>query len=176
MAVNQSCSAEDAFRKHRHDVMNGLQLVKAYIQLNKSDEAVAAVNRLADWFQSLALVQASWQATWPELLWTAAQCPHLRITKVSPGIPASPEDAAAMSDCLHWLEDAVSMAGLRTLQIAVDHHPDTHPSPVISMENAAEVGTWWQTTCEQPQTLPWSARIGVRLQDAANGRSLDAEE
>jgi hypothetical protein len=67
----------ESLRRHRHDVLNGLQLVKAYLQLGKSDQALGALDRLADWLQSIARIQAKGHA--PELVRAAMECPHVRV-------------------------------------------------------------------------------------------------
>jgi len=48
---------DDFFRIHRHDVLNHLQLVQAYIQLQRLDEAMLSVSALAGWLNSISLWQ-----------------------------------------------------------------------------------------------------------------------
>jgi hypothetical protein len=67
----------ESLRRHRHDVLNGLQLVKAYLQLGKAEQSLSAVNRLADWLQSISGIQSRGHA--PELVRTAMECPHVRV-------------------------------------------------------------------------------------------------
>jgi hypothetical protein len=67
----------ESLRRHRHDVLNGLQLVKAYLQLGKADQSLSALNRLADWIQSISGIQSKGHA--PELVRTAMECPHVRV-------------------------------------------------------------------------------------------------
>ncbi len=74
-------SAKDAFRVHRHDVQNFLQLVRAYLQLDRPERALSTVMDLSNWLTSLSLVQSKWEFAPSIVLWTAAQCPHVRLIR-----------------------------------------------------------------------------------------------
>ncbi|WDL97001.1 Spo0B domain-containing protein [Alicyclobacillus sp. ALC3] len=80
-SAHEQGSAKDAFRIHRHDVQNFLQLVRAYLQLDRPERALTTVMDLSDWLTSLSLVQSRFEFAPSIVLWTAAQCPHVRLIR-----------------------------------------------------------------------------------------------
>jgi hypothetical protein len=88
----------ESLRRHRHDVLNGLQLVKAYLQLGKSDQALGALDRLAEWLQSIARIQAKGHV--PELVRAAMECPHVRVQSLPEPDGLAPSQVAELCQLL----------------------------------------------------------------------------
>ncbi|WP_062308743.1 Spo0B domain-containing protein [Alicyclobacillus sendaiensis] len=72
----------EAFRRHRHDVLNELQIIRALIQMNRSERAMAAIDRLAEWLQSLGRVQQAVFSSAEPLVWVLAGCPHVVVADI----------------------------------------------------------------------------------------------
>ncbi|TDY43370.1 sensor kinase SpoOB-type protein [Alicyclobacillus sacchari] len=109
------------FRTHRHDVLNELQLIRAYLQMERPAQAVAVVDRLSTWLQSLTTWQISAGAFGEQLMWTAAVCPHVLLDSFTCQIP--PVDDVVEQFC-RWLKmwnDELSIRGQRgRLCVTVD--------------------------------------------------------
>ncbi|WP_041695250.1 Spo0B domain-containing protein [Alicyclobacillus acidocaldarius] len=72
----------ESFRRHRHDVLNQLQIIRALIQMNRADRAIAAMDRLAEWLQSLGRVQQAVGSSAELVVWTLAACPHVVVDDI----------------------------------------------------------------------------------------------
>lgn len=81
----------EEFRQHRHDVLNQLQIVRALIQMNRAERAIAVIDRLAEWLQSLGRVQQALVPGAEPLVWTLARCPHVVVDEVR--IEEAPDQA-----------------------------------------------------------------------------------
>lgn len=96
---DQTLSPEAAFRRHRHDVLNQLQLIRARVQMGQGDRALLVLDRTALWLQSLG----TWQSHLPvhahSLLWRMAECSHV----LTEGIIAKPESFTP--DVVHSLQE-----------------------------------------------------------------------
>lgn len=109
---------ENAFRHHRHDVQNVLQLIKAYIQIGKPDRALSAVDQLAEWLNSLSIQQA---AHLPDgIFWALASSSHVRLVwecneEVHPSVVS---DVCA---CVERLEQFASEHSVQTICVTVRH-------------------------------------------------------
>ncbi|MCL6453168.1 MAG: Spo0B domain-containing protein [Alicyclobacillus sp.] len=121
-----STDALAALRKHRHDVLNELQLIKGNLQLNRVDRAMRVVNRCAEWLASVSELQASVPEAWQPLVWTAVGCPHLRVRFVrdTRRSAASPEAfatsvVAVAAAALEWLETAASEQNMERVTVSV---------------------------------------------------------
>jgi hypothetical protein len=71
--------ALNAFRKHRHDVMNSLQLVKSYTQIQKPEAALRWLDHLAEWLQMISRCQVQLRGRVETVIWQLAQSPHIRL-------------------------------------------------------------------------------------------------
>jgi hypothetical protein len=132
------------FRRHRHDVMNALQLVKAYVQLGKSEAAVQAVDDVAEWLHSLSAVQTAQDDG--QLLWTAATCPRLRLSGLEAvnGLPMDVE--TELCSCLQLIDDFAAEVGLKKLRVSLFSEPETNTHPVgVRFELPEEFRLSWQT-------------------------------
>ncbi|CAM3798254.1 Spo0B domain-containing protein [Alicyclobacillus pomorum] len=143
--------ASEAFRRHRHDVMNSLQLVKAYIQMEKSDKALQAVNDLADWLKSLSLVQM--RSTEPQLLWTAAQCPRVRFAHVPEDVILRQGESAEICRLLEKLESLAAQYGQALVKLSIASPVDRCHLPLhITISLREELRDLWNNV----QSEPWS--------------------
>lgn len=101
--------ALESFRKHRHDVLNFLQLIRAYEQMGKSQKSIQLVDDLAKWLQSLTLWQIHFEKQHAQLIWQAANCPKVILTEVTSEIQLSIEMADHLGQALLWLNDYMTM-------------------------------------------------------------------
>lgn len=102
-----------AFRRHRHDVLNELQLIRANIQLNRPARAIELVDRTAQWLQSLAVWQNVLTDPEADLLWIAASCPRIVLREVLEGVLIEGTIASSLRDLLPQADDAASQSGSR---------------------------------------------------------------
>lgn len=122
-----SFDARDAFQKHRHDMLNHLQLVKGYQQLNRPDRAVAAVDACAKWLVSLSVLQTQVPAVFDALLWAASACPHLvvRAHRLDGDAAAGAGiHAAQAATALFWLESAVVEHNIEEFTVIIQPSAD----------------------------------------------------
>ncbi|MBX6352894.1 MAG: Spo0B domain-containing protein [Thermoflavifilum sp.] len=101
-------SPQEAFRRHRHDVLNELQLIRAYIQMGRTGSALQVVDRLAAWLGTLSQWQTAFP-TQPETMWCASQCPHLRLVACEG--PVGQGDIGRLCEAWLWLDEAAAAAG-----------------------------------------------------------------
>ncbi|WP_206831031.1 Spo0B domain-containing protein [Alicyclobacillus fructus] len=99
----------EEFRRHRHDVLNQLQIVRALIQMNRTDRAIAALDRLAEWLQSLGRVQQVLPRTAEAMLWTLASCPHVWVDDIRVEEPPAEEATAQWASFLSELEEQCAL-------------------------------------------------------------------
>lgn len=111
------------FRAHRHDVLNELQLIRAYLQMERPAQAVAVVDRLSTWLQSLTTWQINAGTFGEQLMWTAAVCPHVLLESFA--CHKEPDDKA-VEQFGKWLltwNDELSIHGQRgRMRVSVDEH------------------------------------------------------
>ncbi|GEO25818.1 hypothetical protein AAC03nite_16030 [Alicyclobacillus acidoterrestris] len=110
-----------SFRRHRHDVLNELQLIRGYLQLGKPERALAVVDRTATWLQSLT----RWQSlgdVGKKLVWEAATCPHLQLRQLH--VDGDLSDGVLEPFCawLHKLNDYAAEQGVH-LELDGQLHP-----------------------------------------------------
>lgn len=103
----------DAFRLHRHDVQNALQLVRGYIQLNRPNNAIEVVDGLSAWLHSLTLISNLGPSASPWIS-QAAQCPHVVLTDLA-GDSADQETYEMVADSWSWLNEACAEQAIRTI-------------------------------------------------------------
>lgn len=169
--MGSSGNAQEAFRRHRHDVMNGLQLVKAYMQLNRPGDAMEALNRLADWLSSLSAIQASITGLQACVLWAAAECPHVWLTSLL-GSPPSDVAAEELSDCLRWLDEQANAQGIRVMRVQLQTGQTRAEDPisdglVVHVEKTKETTAWWHNTGNHGTDLHSWEHVELRLADAS---------
>ncbi|MFX4302660.1 Spo0B domain-containing protein [Alicyclobacillus tolerans] len=69
------------FRGHRHEVLNKLQLIRAYMQMNRLESALEHIDQLSIWLRSLSELQNS-QIPGP-VIEVFAECSYLQCEFIS---------------------------------------------------------------------------------------------
>lgn len=111
--------ANAALRVHRHEILNGLQLVRAYIQLERPERALSAISDLSQWLQSLSLAQSAFEADAPELLWLAAECSRVRIATVEDGVHWTESAVTLLADFWRWLHEQAGAVGAGPFRLEI---------------------------------------------------------
>ncbi|GMA52367.1 hypothetical protein GCM10025857_37240 [Alicyclobacillus contaminans] len=156
-----SVRPEDALRRHRHDILNDLQLVKAYIQLGKPDRALGAVDKLVNWLQSLSSIHA---ITPSPLLWTLVQCPAVRWRFDTPISDWSTEEVGELCDLARTVNEAAQDAGLGVIRVVCTGRQDDRKLQ-IELHMGEELRNLWDNVSTVQRTsIQLSA---VWLKDAA---------
>lgn len=134
-------AATRAFRVHRHDVQNHLQLVKAYIQLNRPSDALSAVDRLAHWLTSLSLVQNHLGGESAAILWAAAQCPNIVIEQLMGPPPLYEVHADTVVELLTRLQGVLAETGTN---VKLSLRVTANDTPVfVEISGAEEIRHVW---------------------------------
>ncbi|MCL6548749.1 MAG: Spo0B domain-containing protein [Alicyclobacillus sp.] len=161
-----------AFRIHRHDVLNGLQLIRGYIQLDRPAQAIASIDRLTAWLHSLGVWHAQVEQCGAHLLWTAARCPYVHLTEVIR--PPAWTDAlrAGTAEVWSWLNDVASRHGSAGLAIRLSGEPRADvavPAAAgrervrLELVQGEEVRGWWHTVTDFPAAVEdGRVRLDVR--------------
>ncbi|MFD1675001.1 Spo0B domain-containing protein [Alicyclobacillus fodiniaquatilis] len=89
-----------SFRRHRHDVLNQLQLVRAYLQMERTEDAITMIDQTAQWLQSLALWQINFGYFGERLMWVAATCPNVYLKDVASELELTDE---CLTELEAWL-------------------------------------------------------------------------
>jgi hypothetical protein len=136
-------SSAAAFRAHRHDVLNALQLIRAYIQLNRPNDALRAVDNLATWLQSIGNLQNQLGDEHEDVLWLFVRCPHVHIRHMA-RFPDLCESALSELRALwYWLEEQCSNQGFRRVEVEVHHAAEEGLE--ILLDVTEEMDSWWNT-------------------------------
>jgi hypothetical protein len=154
----QSDDLISAFRHHRHDVLNGLQLIRGYVQLNRPDDAIRTIDRLAQWIQSLSVVQSLADGHSP---WFSAACqsPHVRLTQCSLPHMERPEDDL-LAEIWAWLEEQMTMHQIHEILVRIGPgtvHLSEAPmrcSVQVELMASPPVLSWWNSL-ESPPVWPY---------------------
>lgn len=159
-------ASQEAFHRHRHDVMNGLQLVKAYLQLHKPVEAMAAVDRLALWLHSLSELQAHLHEENLNLLWTAAQCPRVLIHSLDV-LDLSDAVQLELSACLLWLEEQANEQGIHVMKIQLLGRQSLHGCTdevevLVHIVATEETAAWWHNITDDGTNLHTWSHVQLR--------------
>lgn len=106
-----------AFREHRHDVLNSLQLIRAYIQVARYSDAIRVIDTTAAWLQSLS----QWQTRCKEsgLVWTASRCPHLILSKLDEGMNWTENMLCETIQVLETMERTVAERGWPAIHFSI---------------------------------------------------------
>lgn len=67
----------NSVRKHRHDVLNMLQIAQGYLQMEKPQQALVSLRQLSEWLQSLSQLQGHMEPVGTRLFQVACMCPHV---------------------------------------------------------------------------------------------------
>lgn len=133
-----------AFRKHRHDVINGLQMVRAYIQLNRPERALAAMDDVSNWLASLSLWTTISADSYANLTWIAAICPRILLCATPNAMLLQNHQAASLARMLPEWDEAASILGVKCVRLRLENG---HVQDIlrIVVEAAQEMRSWWDT-------------------------------
>lgn len=101
----------EVYRKHRHDILNGLQLVQGYLQLQRYDAALESVGKLTKWLHSLSLLQSRLDAGDEELFRVGAVSPHVLLRSLTKGRQLDPSEVAVLAKWWLWLDELAAENG-----------------------------------------------------------------
>jgi hypothetical protein len=128
-------------------VLNALQVARAYIQLDRREDALRAVDDLAGWLTSLSL----WQNTFPEdgeLTWTACRCPHVCLVAAA-AFDERPRPTVVTQLAQAWeaLEASAVRCDVRRLSVRAESVCSVGAEPVVRLqvEPTEESIRWWKT-------------------------------
>jgi hypothetical protein len=99
------------FRKHRHDILNQLQLIRAYVQIGRQPDAIRIVDETARWLQSLTMWQTYCTENAERLVFAASNCPHLFLASADEIEDWDANLVDEIEQTLHVLEQYVSEKG-----------------------------------------------------------------
>ncbi|MFB5191115.1 Spo0B domain-containing protein [Alicyclobacillus fastidiosus] len=133
-----------AFRRHRHDVLNELQLIRGYLQLGQMERALGVVDRTAGWLQSLTNWQTSSASVGERLMWEAATCPNLLLRQIRFAGEPGAELLTQFAAWLHGLNDGAAQQGIH-LEISVTLTEETVRASGHSRQPFVEDGDWQKT-------------------------------
>ena len=120
MALTDAEFRLEALRTHRHDVLNALQLIRAYIQLQRPDAAVKVIDRTATWLQSFALWQSKIRTPHPEeLLLVTSMCSRIWLAESQTGMEVFPDETGAV---IRTLQDLNEWATLNEQYFGISLH------------------------------------------------------
>lgn len=114
--MSSDWSVGEAIREHRHELINVLQIVRAYVQLGKPVQALNHLDDLADWLQSLTICQSGLGLSGESVLFQSARYPRLRWRKWNTGSISS-ELAQELSLCVAWLGNRSILDDLRRVDL-----------------------------------------------------------
>lgn len=150
-----SQSPWSAFQSHRHDIQNYLQLIKAYLQLQKPDRVSIAIDECSDWLAALSALQNSLSETEYELFWTAVSCSHLRI-RIEDLQTSLARDM--LCDALVRLDEWTVEHNMKyiTVEVSVIHTDDE-----ALQEEPRAAGDKWRLTVKTSEGTRWQLTTDV---------------
>lgn len=136
-------SASDVFRRHRHDVLNELQLVRGYLQMGRQEEAVRVIDRTASWLQSLTYWQVIDSRFGEQLMWAASVCPNLQLSDIHLNSPSETVVESLVS-WLHSANEVLETSGGR-LSVSVHLSNNSGNIALTPRPDDALVSNWHDT-------------------------------
>jgi len=131
-----------AFQKHRHDVINGLQLIRAYIQMDRPARALSALDDVSRWIGSLSLWTSIVTNESSQLMWVAASCPRILLHSVAPTLRIGSAEAYALASLLQQWDEEASVRGVTC--IVVELADPVHSDKVdVRLHATEEMRIWW---------------------------------
>jgi hypothetical protein len=111
-----------SFQKHRHDVLNSLQLVQGYLQLDKTNAALTSLHKLSRWLHSLSLLQSRLPESAAALFQIAITCPHVIVEEWSGSAAMDADSIWSLRVLWQRLEDVATELNVTqvTLNIAAN--------------------------------------------------------
>lgn len=155
-----------AFRHHRHDVVNALQVIRAYIQLGRSDKAIQSVDELAAWMRSLAVWQECVKAEDEELVWNAAVCPNLQLVS-APRLRLSDTQRREVKAAWLWLNEFAQAKGTKFVYLKLESQwgefGDSAERPVMWIDRVTDTDATWREDFQRALPLDWPTTFEIRL-------------
>lgn len=164
---SKDTDALSAFRHHRHDVMNSLQMIRAYTQLGRMEQAIETVDRLADWLKSLSLWQNSTELEESTLVWHAATCPQVKLTSIPSKIRLTPVMGEELMDIWTHLNTAAQELGIRGFEVQLNESgADPLDSPLLKLSVKPELPAPenWKTLLTDRLPKDWPKMFEICLQ------------
>lgn len=179
-AAHEQGSAKDAFRIHRHDVQNSLQLVRAYLQLDRPERALFAVMDLSNWLTSLSLVQSKFEFAPSQVLWTAAQCPHVRLTQADLVTKWTRARSHVLCDIWTFANEQAAATGVSPLSLEVSLEPGSDMIRVsvgipMSPQAAQEVVSQVEAYIDRHNRTHNAKEVAVVCFKALHSRGIDGK-
>ncbi|WP_067932989.1 Spo0B domain-containing protein [Alicyclobacillus kakegawensis] len=136
----------DVFRQHRHDVLNGLQLVQGYLQLGKPDRALAALIELSGWLQGVSRAQSvAADSDW-EFVFAVATCASLELAACERLFPMDEPLLRELSHLWRALQQSLASSSVPRLRVQVygtaEPGVPSRSADVVLMGDP-DVDRWW---------------------------------
>ncbi len=144
-------------RMHRHDMLNGLQLVSGYLQLDKPERALQSLERMANWLRTVSWIQAATESTeWTAWFQASHVTPHVLLRNRPEVTALSQQQDMSLAAAWRWLEEIAALHGI--LEIGLDAVGKTEENGSIielTVDAGETVADWWS---ERPglATIKWS--------------------
>lgn len=157
MTEHGSDSWSALLRLHRHDLLNGLQLVTGYLQLNKPERALRSVDRMAAWLRSISWIHAVTEDTaydgWFKVSHTA---PHVLLQERPSDLTYTRTIDESLSSAWQWLEEICALHGIMEMGLVVVGKTMLgQPGANVIVENDEEVPEWWDSR-PQLERIEWT--------------------
>ncbi len=136
--VTSQTNAVSLFRKHRHDILNQLQLIRAYIQIGRMPDAIRIVDATAVWLQSLTVWQTRCKGVAERLVWIASNCPHVILRSIDEIIVWNEDIVSEIEQALLSLEEDASDRGWTPLDLYIHNSNEKDISIQIIVKVASE--------------------------------------
>ncbi|MCL6516165.1 Spo0B domain-containing protein [Alicyclobacillus sp.] len=156
-----------ALRAHRHEVMNALQVVKGYLQLNRGDRALRALDRLADRMSDYSRLQGSIAPEEADLVWCAIGLGRVRVGRWCPGLCRAPDRMAAVCNFLCALDRCAAVRGVDEVLVEAVDRPRAALRLCVAGEDAGDLRgqdwtDWWHTVQQEAAVsgLRWAGVDG----------------
>lgn len=167
MSEDETDGPLSAFRHHRHDVVNFLQVMRAYTQLGKVEQALESLDLLAEWLKSLSVLQNSITSENANLVWHAATCPHVLLGS-APNLSLGPERTELM-EIWSWLNASAEELGVRAFYIeivetALCTSSNADAAYILSARPTQPMVKGWQAVMEKTMPQGLSYRFEILLQ------------
>lgn len=112
---------------HRHEVLNALQLIRAYGQLGKSEWQLVQVDRLAEWIHSLSLWNREWINDSKDCLRLVMTDRRILLSDIDTVDSMRGEDSRTLAAFLDGLSKLLSEIEWTSVHLAIVHRSVGEP-------------------------------------------------